>query len=246
MSATRAMLRSEVVLVTRDLGNLIFGLFFPAVLLLVLGVLPGFADADPELGGRSLIEIYTPITLVLTFAMVGVGSLSGGLATYRTQGVLRRLRVTPVGPTRLLAAQFGAHLLLALAGSALAVLAAVTVYDVGGPRSWLGFVLALALAAAALFAFGLVIGALASTPSAANGMAPLVWIPLMVLGGLWFPREAMPDTMRTISDYSPAGAAVDAVNEAWFSGEVRLANLAVLLVTVVVVGAITVRVFRWE
>jgi ABC-2 type transport system permease protein len=246
VNATGKMLWVETKLVTRDVGNLIFGLFFPAILLLVLGALPGFTDRDPDLGGLSLIELYTPIVLVLTFAMVGVSSLAAFLTTYRKEGVLRRLRVTPVGPSRLLVAQFVANLVLALVGSTLALIAAIVVFDIGGPQDWFGFIVALMLAAAALFAIGLLVGSLAGSPSAASAIAPLVWLPLMVLGGLWFPREAMPDTMRLISDYSPAGAAVDAVQQAWFSGVTQVSSLLVMAVTVVVVGSTAAKVFRWE
>lgn len=245
-SPTAKMILVEIKLVSRDLGSVIFGLTFPAILLLVLGLIPGFTDPDPDLGGLALIEIYTPIVLILTLAMVGVSSLGAVFTTYRKEGVLRRLSVTPVGPARLLGAQFVAHLLLAFSGIALAMIAAMLAHDVGGPENWFAFVAAVVLATMAFFSIGLLLGSLATTPSSANAVAPLVWIPLMVLAGLWFPREAMPSTMRTISDYSPAGAAVDAVQEAWFSGTTQVASLVVLAVTVVVLGLAAVKVFRWE
>lgn len=158
----------ELKLLGRDSIAVGFGLVFPALLLLVLGALPGFRDADPDLGGTSLIELYTPIVLVLTFAMVGVTSIASQLTTYRTTGVLRRLRVTPVGPSRLLIAQLLAHLIFALAASGLSISTALFVYDVPAPRSWFGALLGLVLAAVCLFALGLVVGAVA--PS--SGVAP--------------------------------------------------------------------------
>lgn len=246
MKTTSKLLVVEFKLLTRDRGSLIFGLVFPAVLLLVLGALPGFTEPDPGLGGLRLIEVYTPIVLVLTFAIVGVGSLGAVLATYRKEGVLRRLRVTPVGPARLLMAQFVAHLTLALTGGVLAVAAVMVVHDLRGPESWFGALAGLGLAAATMFAIGLVLGSVVPTPSAANAISPLVWLPLMVFGGLWFPREAMPDTMRAISDLSPAGAAVDAVQHAWFSGVIQGSNLIVLVVTVLVLGLVAVSTFRWD
>lgn len=246
MNATSKLIAVELKLTARDRGNLIFGLVFPSVLLLVLGVLPGFTEPDPGLGGLRLIEVYTPIVLVLTFAIVGVSSLGSVLATYRKEGVLRRLRVTPVGPARLLMAQFVAHLALALAGAVLAVAAVMVVHDVSGPENWFGALAGLGLAAATMFAIGLVLGSVVPTPSAANAASPLVWLPLMVFGGLWFPREAMPDTMRAISDLSPAGAAVDAVQAAWFSGVTQVSSLIVLVITVLVLGLVAVLTFRWD
>lgn len=246
MNATAELIVVETKLLSRDLSNVVFGFVFPAVLLLALGFIPGFTDPDPNLGGARLIDLYTPIVLVLTFAIVGIGALGHAIASARTDGVLRRLRLTPVGPLRLLGAQFVSHLALALAGSALAVLVVVVVHDVAGPQSWTGSVLALVASAASLFAIGVAIGAVAPSPSAVNLISPLVWMPLMVLAGLWFPREAMPDTMRRISDLSPGGAAVDAVQQAWFRGVVDGPSLLVLGASVVAIGALAVVTFRWE
>jgi ABC-2 type transport system permease protein len=117
MNATATMVKVELKLASRDIGTAVFGLLFPAALLLVLAALQGFTDPDPDLGGLRLIDIYTPIVLMLTFAIVGVSAVAASLATYRKEGVLRRLRVTPMGPGRLLGAQLIAHLLIALTGS---------------------------------------------------------------------------------------------------------------------------------
>jgi ABC-2 type transport system permease protein len=68
----------------------------------------------------------------------------------------------------------------------------------------------------------------------------------MVLAGLWFPREGMPDVMRRISDFSPGGAAVDAVQQAWFNGVVSWSSLATLAASVIVFSAVAALTFRWD
>jgi hypothetical protein len=42
-------------------------------------------------------------------------------------------------------------------------------------------------------ALGLLLGARIRRSSAASAATTLTWLPLMVLAGLWFPREVMPD-----------------------------------------------------
>jgi ABC-2 type transport system permease protein len=213
----------------------------------VLGfAFPGFRDPSPDLNGGRPVDLYTPIVLVFVLVMVGVSTISSALASYRHDGILRRLRTTPVGPTRLLTAQLVAHLVVAASGTALAVLAALTVLDVPGPRSWPAVTLGLVLAAASMFGIGLLLGAVASSTSVAQGLAMIVWLPLMLLAGLWFPREVMPDTMRRISDLSPGGAAVDALQRAWFGGAMAWSSLGVLAVTALVVAGLAALTFRWE
>lgn len=247
MNASTKLIVVETKLQFRDWGVVTFGLLFPAVLLLFLGyVIPGFRDPNPDLDGGRLIDLYTPIMLVFVLVMVGVSTISSVLTSYRHDGVLRRLRTTPVGPSRLLAAQLTAQLLIAILGTTLAVVVALTLLEVPAPASVPGTVLALLFAAASMFAIGMLLGALAPSASASQAIATVVWLPVMVLAGLWFPREAMPETMRRISDLSPGGAGVDAVQQAWFGSGVPASSLAVLAGFTLVVGALAAVTFRWD
>lgn len=246
MSTVARLTLVESRLLLRDWAVVGFNLVFPAVLLLVLGIIPGFTDPDPELGGARLIDLYLPIVLVLAFVFSGITAAPSILVGYREQGVLRRLRLTPVGSTPLLTASLLANLLLAVVAALAAVVVAITVYDVRAPASWWGVVATVVLAPAALFGIGMILAAVARSVNVANAVAPLLWLPIMVLAGLWFPREAMPDLMRRISDVSPGGAAVDALQRAWFEGAPSASSLLVLAVCAVLASAVAARLFRWE
>ena len=76
------------------------------------------------------------------------------------------------------------------------------------PPHRLAFGLAFVLAAASIYSVGLVIGAVAKTASAAQGIGMVFYFPMLLFAGVYFPREVMPDGMRTVSDLTPAGAAV--------------------------------------
>jgi len=237
----------ETKLQFREWATVVFGVLFPAVLLIVLAfAFPGFRDPDPELAGLRAVDLYTPILLVFALVVVGITSISSVLATYRHEGILRRLRTTPMGPGRLLVAQLVAQLVVAVLGAGLAIVAAMTVLDVAPPRSWPGAVVALLLAAVSMFGIGLLIGALAPSTSVATAISSIMWMPIMVLAGLWFPRELMPDVMRRISDFSPGGAGVEAMRGAWFEGAVPTSSLGVLAAFALVTGGIAAVTFRWD
>lgn len=247
MRPTRQLILTETRLQFRDWAVVSFGLLFPAAVLLILGfAFPGFRDPNPELGGGRLVDLYAPIMLVFVLVMVGITTIGGVLASYRHEGILRRLRTTPVGPVPLLVAQLVAQMVIATLGTTLAMVAALTLLDVPAPRSWPGLIVALLLTAAAMFALGLLIGAVAPSASAAQGISMAVWMPIMLLAGLWFPREGMPELMRRISDHSPGGAGVDAVQQAWFQGSPSWSSLAVLAVSAIVASTAAARTFRWE
>ena len=59
-----------------------FGLVFPALLLVVIGtVFPGATDPSPDFGGRSLVEIYAPVSIALGLATVALSLLPATLAS---------------------------------------------------------------------------------------------------------------------------------------------------------------------
>jgi DNA-binding NarL/FixJ family response regulator len=99
----------------REPAAVFFTLAFP-LLLLWLNSGNGNQPRD-GLGGRGLMDVLAPGFVAMVLAEVGLTSLPGLLSSYRERGILRRLAVTPVSPTRLLAAQLLAHLAAAAAGA---------------------------------------------------------------------------------------------------------------------------------
>jgi len=247
MAATMKLTRLEGKMFLRDPIALFFGLVFPAVLLLALGYLfPGFDEPVEELDWSRYIDIYAPIALALGVATLGLVTLPPILGTYRQYGILRRLRTTPVHPSRLLSAQLMVHLGVAVAAAAMAVLVAVLAFDVPLPQSPLLFTVSLLLAAASVFSIGLLVGAVARTQVSGQAIGMAIYFPMLFLAGVWIPRSIMPDGLLVVSDLTPLGAAVQALDDTWFTGSVDPMNLAVMAVWAIVIGFLAVRLFRWE
>ena len=247
MSAMRKLITTETKLFLREPPAVFWALVFPTVLLAALGGLfPGFRDADPALGGLRLIDLYVPIVLGMALATIGVMGLPVVLVTYRQFGVLRRMSVTPVGPVRLLGAQLVVHLGVAVSATVLAIGVGVVAFQVPFPKGPIVFGLVLLLAAASVFAIGLLIAAVAPTVSAGQGIGALVYFPLLFFAGVYFPRETMPAGLRAVSDLTPTGAAVQALNDAWAGVMPDASTLLVMAVYAVGAGLLSVLLLRWE
>jgi ABC-2 type transport system permease protein len=247
MIALRKLVAVETKLFVREPPALFWALVFPALLLVVLGGLfPGFREPVPEFDGLRLIDVYVPIALAMAVATVGIMGLPTVLVSYRQYGILRRMAVTPIGPARLLSTQLLVHLGALVVATVLAVALAVVAFDVPVPQNTVMFGLVLLLAAAALFSIGLLIGALAPTVSSGQGIAMAVYFPLLLLAGVYFPRETMPDGLRIVSDLSPTGAAVQAMQDAWHGSMPSASSLAVMAVFAVAAGLLSWRLLRWD
>ncbi len=219
---------NEARLVRRQPTNMIGSIGLPVVLIIIFGEPPSFHRSLPGYGGLILFDAYVPIIMVLGLTLLALLGLPGPLVSYRELGILRRLSTTPVPPSWLLAAQVVVQLGIALAGLAIVNTVSVVAFGAPVPKSAGGLALSCLLAIGGLFALGLLIAALAPTANSVNAIGRLALFPLMFFAGLWLPRAIMPAVLQDISNYTPLGAAVEAIQDSVQTGFPPAAPLLVL------------------
>jgi ABC-2 type transport system permease protein len=192
------------------------------------------------------VDVYVPVLIAVALVMLAVNALPTILTSYREKGILRRLSVTPVPPSWVLATQLAINLAVAVLTTILIVGVGRLVFDVRLPRQIIGFVLVFLLAAVALLALGLLIAAIAPNGRIASGIGSILFFPLLFFAGLWLPQAAMPDILRRISDFSPLGAAVQALQDTMQGYWPHPLALAVMAAYAIVFGVAAVRLFHWE
>ncbi|MFE0812154.1 ABC transporter permease [Streptomyces sp. NPDC058848] len=241
-----AVLKTEIRLFGREPGGVFWILLFPTLLLVILGSIPSFRDADPNLGGLRPVDAYVPVAVLLGLIVGGLQGMPPTITGYRENGVLRRMSTTPVRPTALLSAQMvvlgGAALLSALLTLTVGRLA----FDVTLPEQPLGYLLALLLALLASLALGALLSALSRTTKIATAIGSTALFPAMFCAGVWLPVEAMPDVLADIVGWTPFGAAAQALNDAAAGDWPGWAHLGVLAGWTALLTAAAARWFRWE
>ncbi|NGO09535.1 ABC transporter permease [Streptomyces sp. HC44] len=245
MSST-AVLKAEARLFSREPGAHFWIFAFPTLLLVILGSIPSFRTAQEELGGIRLIDTYVPVTVLLGMIVAGLQSLPPGITGYRERGILRRMSTTPVRPSALLSAHMGLHGAAALLSALLALTVGRIVFDVHLPRQPLGYVLALLLAVAVALALGALLSALARTSKVATAVGTAVFFPSMFCAGVYLPVQTMPDVLARVVEFTPFGAAAQALNEAAAGDWPSWDHLGVLVAWTVLLTAAAARWFRWE
>jgi ABC-2 type transport system permease protein len=225
---------------------LIAGLGIPVLLLVIFGELPSFHQATAALGGYTAFDLYVPVLIAFSLAMLALLGLPMPIASYRELGVLRRLSTTPVPPSWLLAAQGVVQLCIALASLVIIFVTSVAAFGAPAPKSPAGLILSLAVSVAGLFPIGLAITAIARTANGASVIGRLAFFPLMFFAGLWLPRALMPNLLADISNYTPLGAAVQAIQASILQGFPPAAPLLVLAGYALVFAFLAKRFFRWE
>jgi ABC-2 type transport system permease protein len=241
-----AVLKTEARLFRGEPSALFWILLFPTLLLAILGTIPDFRDPDPTFDGLRGVDVYVPITVLLGLIVGGLQSMPQALTGYRERGILRRMSTTPVRPSALLSAQMLVHGGAALASALLALAVGRFALDVRLPRQGLGYAVALILAVLVALALGSVVSALSRTTKIATAVGTSLFFPSMFCAGVWLPLQAMPDLMARIVEYTPFGAAAQALNEAAAGDWPGWDHLGVLVAWTVLLTAAASRWFRWE
>ncbi len=174
-----------------------------------------FSDQEGvfQLYGAAILALFP---FIVMFLITSITTLRE-----RRSGTLERLMTTPLGKADFIAGYALAFGLMATLQAVITVSFAVWVcgLEVTGPLWQLGLVAVIdAILGTAL---GLLASAFARTEFQAVQFMPVVVFPQIILGGLFMPREQMPDVLDAISDWLPlshaidAGAAVSAGEEGW-------------------------------
>lgn len=240
------IVRNEARLAWRSPGALIAGIGVPVVLLIVLGEVPAFQQPTPDLGGLTRFQADIPVLIIFGFTLLALWGTPGPLVSYREQGILRRLETTPASPVWLLAGQGAVNVAMAAVSALVVLFGSVLAFGAPAPKSYGGLVLSLVLGIGDLFAIGLCIAALAPTSATANVISRLAFLPLMFFAGLWVPLQLMPDLLREISEFTPVGAAVEAIQDSMQGQFPPTAPLLTLAAYAVVFSLLAWRFFRWE
>ncbi|PCE16409.1 antibiotic ABC transporter permease [Microbacterium sp. SZ1] len=130
----------------------------------------------------------------------------------RRSGTLERLMTTPLDKADFILGYALAFGLMALLQAVITVSFAVGVcgLDIDGELWQLGLVAVVdALLGTAL---GLLASAFAQTEFQAVQFMPLLVFPQIILGGLFMPRDQMPDVLHAVSDWLPLSYAIDTIN----------------------------------
>ncbi|SDK01578.1 ABC transporter permease [Nonomuraea jiangxiensis] len=241
------ILSVEFKLHLRQWPFMLFTIGLPVALLLGLGLtVPSMTQLNQSSGERP-VDTHMPSAMVLLALLtLGCSVLPAVLAAYREHGVLRRMSTTPVHPARLLVVQLLIYLGVGVVTTALLIGTGTLAFGTPVPRQWAGFVLVFLLGTAALLAMGLVIGALAPNTKTAQGVGSAVMFPLMFVGGVWIPRENMPDVLGAISDFSVAGPITQALRDTWAGHPPQVSHLVVMAAGLALFGGLAARSFRWE
>jgi ABC-2 type transport system permease protein len=179
-------------------------------------------------------------------ALFGVGYT---IVRYRKNGVLKRLRATPVTAFQFLASQLVSRLFILLATSGVVLAGAYFIVRFPIRGSLVDLVLFFMVGAMSLVSMGLVVAARISTEELAEGILNIMTWPMMFLSGIWFSLEGAKPAILKFAQLLPLTHIVDGSRAILLDGATlaqvfpQMMVLAAIGFVGLVVGSL---VFRWS
>jgi len=237
-----AQARLELRTQLRNGEQLLLTVFIPVGLLLFLTWAP-----LGDLGDGPRVAFVAPGIVALAVMSTAFTGLAIQTGFERRYGVLKRLGSTPLSAGNLLAAKTVA--VLAVEAAQVVLITAIAVALGWRPSADAGGALVLVLVGTVAFvALGLLLaGTLRAEATLA--VANLVYLVLLLLGGIVVPLSVFPEQAQRLLELLPSAALADGLREALGSGQPSgwpVSQLAVLAVWAVCAGVLAARTFRWE
>jgi ABC-2 type transport system permease protein len=179
-------------------------------------------------------------------ALFGVGY---AIVRYRKNGVLKRLKATPLKAVEFLAAQIASRMVLIMAVFAIVYHGSDFFLHSERLGSLASLYLIFTLGGICLVSLGLLVAARATSEELAGGLLNLLSWPMMFLSGVWFSLEGAPHPLRLFADVFPLTHMIDAARAVMTEGATlsqvsgHLAVLAAMTAVFLTIGAWS---FRWE
>ena len=228
----------------RNPQSAIFTFALPVVFITVLGAVLGNGGGGSWFYGLSVLQYY-----VATIAAVSVlgscyGQLAVGLAMRRQNGILKRVRATPL-PAWAYFIGLLAHCIMVSAVDVALIVGVGRLFGVPWPGDWPAVAVALVLGAASFCALGVAVASVIRNAEAAPAVVQLLLFPLLFLSGTYMPIHS--SVLNAVSGVLP----VRPFNEALIGAFAQHAglewrNLGVLLAWGAVGAVVAIRRFRWN
>lgn len=247
MSSFKVLTRVYARALVRDRTALIFTFILPIAFLAVFGLVFG----SQKVSGTEdkTIDYLGPGILCYGVANSATIGVALNLATWRRNGLLRAVRMTPTP----LGAVLGARLVVSLGVATVQTLlfGAVAMLPVFGldtdPLRLLAGLVAVLAGTTVFFMLGLLIGTVVGTSEAVTAVCNFVLLPMAFMSGSFIPLRNAPHWLQDFSRTLPLRYMNTGVSQAVTGGATlrAMGECVVLAGFAAVLAAIVTRTFRW-
>jgi ABC-2 type transport system permease protein len=230
-----------------------FTLMLPVIMLVLFVAL--FGNDLGDTGGpedTSAAQFYTPALAVFAVGSATYTNIAINIATRREEGILRRVRGTPLPPWIYIAGVILSAVWIALVSATVMVSLGVIAFGVNIELAkFPAMLLSFTVGSATFATLGVALASVARSASAASALANATILPMAFISNIFVNLGPEPPKwLRVTADIFPLkhfGTSFSAAMEPWTQAPAILWDrLAVMTIWLVIGAVVAIRRFRWD
>lgn len=200
-------------------------------------------------GSQANLNVLVPGIAGLSVMATTFNALATQMTFLREQGVLKRVRGTPLPGTSYLSGIIGSAATNAVIQILIIIVAGKLFFGLGWPKDWIELALFTVLGVACFAAMGVAFSHVIPNFEAAPAYTNLVFLPMIFISGVFFDVDNVPAFLRDIANALPLVHVINGISAALVTGAPiadHLSDLAVVAVWTLACVILAVRGFSWS
>lgn len=233
--------RLERKLFWRNPSAAFFGFVLPMTLLLLL--------ASTVANDREDLDILIPGIAGMSVMATTFNSMAYSLTFLREQGILKRLRGTPIPAPAYFAGFLGNAVANAFVQVGLVIVVGHVVFDVTWPRDWIELVIFTVVGVVTFGALGIALSHFIPNFDSAPAYVNAIFMPAILISGVFYSADSLPAGLAAIAEALPLKHVIDGFSDAIVEGRGlghELGALAVVAAWGAVGIFLAIRGFSWD
>ncbi|MDQ2934738.1 MAG: ABC transporter permease [Chloroflexota bacterium] len=217
-----------------------FTFVFPLMFMVIFNVLIGRGSSEAS-------RFFTPAIIVFAVITATYTNLAMSVTIARDEGILKRIRGTPLPAWAYLAGRIVHSVVIALLLVIIVAAFGAIFYRVEVPWTHLPELgLTLVLGAATFCALGLALSAFVPNADAAPAVVNATILPLLFISNVFIPLEGAPAWIDAVSSFFPVRHFADAMLDVYAGNGFAWSDLGVMAAWGVAGVLVALRFFSWE
>lgn len=247
MRSFAILFKNELKLNIRNMNMVIFAVIMPVVVLIILGFIygtkPAYEGAEYTFIGQSFGALCT-----ISICAGGLMGLPLVISEYRERKILKRFKVTPVTPLKLLLVEFSIYVVYCIVSMLTLIAVSALFWHVRITGSVTAFLCSYILTIVSTLSIGLMVGGVAKNSKSASVIASLLYFPMLVFSGATLPLEVMPVFLQKIVSFFPLTQGIMLMKTAFLGlpDENVCLHVLVMAAVTIICSGIAIRFFKWE
>ena len=200
-------------------------------------------------GSQANLDVLVPGIAGLSVMATTFNALATQMTFLREQGVLKRVRGTPLPGSSYLSGIIGSAATNAVIQILIIIVAGKLFFGLGWPKDWAELAVFTVLGVACFAAMGVAFSHVIPNFEAAPAYTNLVFLPMIFISGVFFDVDNVPTFLRDIANALPLVHVINGISAALVTGAPiadHLSDLAVVAVWTLACVVLAVRGFSWS